>query len=344
MHAAPKDASLTLSLPSPPMVSLPEARLSRSDAPMLAKTFLRKLLLQYNSLVLSSLARLKALRMGFIARREMLRYGGSEQGGGLTQQYFDTTNHSMRPLSRSSIGTLYHQILLELTELIESGEIGVGDRLPSEADLVADFGVSRTTARRALDELRRQGLVRREPGRGTFLASPRLRSDLAYLHSFSEEIERWGYTPGVWLASQEERTAGEEVAAWLDIEVGEEVLFVRRLRLADERPIFVCDSHLPVTRFPALRDADYGSVSLSRLFEERTGRQIEHARQWIGAANAAPQVADLLEISPAVPVLKILRITSVTGDLPIEVVEAYFHPERYQHYNELYAQPAEVTG
>ena len=228
-----------------------------------------------------------------------------------------------------------------MTERIESGEVGVGDRLPSEADLVAEFGVSRTTARRALDELRRQGLVRREPGRGTFLASPRLRSNLAYLHSFSEEIERWGYTPGVRLVSQEEGTADEEVAAWLGVEVGEKVMHVRRLRLADERPIFVCDSYLPIGRFPALRDADYGTVSLSRLLEERIGRRIEHARQWIGAATAAPDVADLLETAPGVPVLKIRRITCVTGDEPAEAVEAYFHPERYQHYNELSANPVE---
>ena len=247
----------------------------------------------------------------------------------------------MRPLSRTSAGTLYHQVLLGLTERIESGEVGVGDRLPSEADLVAEFGVSRTTARRALDELRRQGLVRREPGRGTFLASPRLRSNLAYLHSFSEEIERWGYTPGVRLVSQEEGTADEEVAAWLGVEVGEKVMHVRRLRLADERPIFVCDSYLPIGRFPALRDADYGTVSLSRLLEERIGRRIEHARQWIGAAAAAPDVADLLETAPGVPVLKIRRITCVTGDEPAEAVEAYFHPERYQHYNELSANPVE---
>jgi GntR family transcriptional regulator len=192
----------------------------------------------------------------------------------LAQQCFDTTDCSMRSLSRSSAGTLYHQILLELTDRIESGEIGVGDRLPSEADLVVEFGVSRTMARRALDELRRQGLVRREPGRGTFLASPRLRSNLAYLHSFSEEIERWGYTPGVWLVSREERIAGEEVAASLGVVAGEKVLFVRRLRLAARRPIFVCDSHLPVTRFPVLKDADYEAISLSRLFEERIGRKI----------------------------------------------------------------------
>lgn len=225
---------------------------------------------------------------------------------------------------------------------IESGEIGIGDRLPSEADLVSDFGVSRTTARRALDELRRQGLVRREPGRGTFLASPRLRSNLAYLHSFSEEIERWGYTPGARLILHEERRAGEDVAGRLEIEAGEEVLFVRRLRLADERPIFVCDSYLPVRRFPGLEDADYAAVSLSRLLEERTGRKVENARQWIGAATATPDVAGLLEISPGVPVLQVRRITVVADDAPIEFVEAHFHPERYQHYNELTARPVEV--
>ena len=90
--------------------------------------------------------------------------------------------------------------------------------------------------------------------------------------------------------------ADEEVAARLEIGVGERVLFVRRLRLADERPIFVCDSHLPVGRFPALKDADYGAISLSRLFEESTGRKVEYSRQWIGAATATPDVAALLEI------------------------------------------------
>ncbi len=248
----------------------------------------------------------------------------------------------MKPLSRTSAGTLYHQLLGVLRGRIESGEIGVGDRLPSEADLVSDFGVSRTTARRALDELRRQGFVRREPGRGTFLASPRLRSNLAYLHSFSEEIERRGYTPGARLVRREERMASEEVAARLEIEAGDEVLFVRRLRLADERPIFVCDSYLPIGRFPALKDADYAAVSLSRLFEERTGRKIEHSRQWIGAATTTPDIAGLLEIPTGVPVLEVRRITFVTGEAPVELVEAHFHPERYQHYNELSVRPVEV--
>jgi len=250
----------------------------------------------------------------------------------------------MRHLSRSSVGTLYHQILLELRDRIESGEIGVGDRLPSEADLEREFGVSRTTARRALDELRREGLVRREPGRGTFLASPRLRSDLAYLYSFSEEIERWGYRPGADLVEQSEMPASEEVAARLDLAPGEKVLHVRRLRLADDRPIFVCDSYLPVTRFPALRGADYRAVSLKKLLEDTIGRRVVRAHQWIEAVTVGADVAELLEIRPGVPVLRIKRVTFVEENTPIETVEAFFHPERYKHYNELSAQPAETAG
>ncbi|MBE3561207.1 MAG: GntR family transcriptional regulator [Ktedonobacteraceae bacterium] len=71
----------------------------------------------------------------------------------------------MKDLVRSSEGTLYQQLLSRLIEAIESGAITVGEKLPTEAELVKTYGVSRTTARRALDELRRQGLVRREPGK-----------------------------------------------------------------------------------------------------------------------------------------------------------------------------------
>ena len=245
---------------------------------------------------------------------------------------------------RSSEGTLYYQLHTELVEQIESGKIGVGDRLPSEADLVRDYDVSRTTARRALDELRREGLVRREPGRGTFLVSPRLRSDLAYLYSFSEEIEHWGYEPGARLVSQKETGAAKTIAKRLGVEPGEEVLYVRRLRLADGQPIFLCDSYLPIVRFPELRDADYGTVSLRELFENTTGRKFARAQQWIEAAAAPRDVAGLLDIEAGTPVLKIERVTFVDGDEPIENVEAFFHPERYRHYNELSSQPVGLAG
>ena len=219
----------------------------------------------------------------------------------------------MKPLVRRSGGTLYYQILSRLYERIESGNIRVGEKLPSEADLERDCGVSRTTARRALDELRRKGLVRREPGRGTFLVGPRLSSDLARLYSFSEEIRRRGHEPGARLVLREDVGAGEEVASRLEVQIGERILHVRRLRLADERPIFVGDSYLPVGRFPALEEADYDAVSLSRLFREAVGTEVDRARQWIGADAAPGSVAALLELEEGAPVLRVSRVSCLSG-------------------------------
>lgn len=213
--------------------------------------------------------------------------------------------------------------------------------MPSEADLERDYGVSRTTARRALDELRRQGVVRREPGRGTFLAGPRVRTDLGRLYSFSEEIERLGHRPGARLVEKGEAGASEEVADALGVEPGEAVLYVRRLRLADEQPLFVGDSYLPVGRFPVLRSADYAAVSMSGLFRGVAGLEVERARQWIRAVAAGDGVAALLEVEAGSPVLCVERIAFVRGDEAVESVKAYFHPTRYRHYNELSARPVE---
>ena len=245
----------------------------------------------------------------------------------------------MKNLVRSSEGTLYQQVLSRLIEAIESGKIGAGDKLPTEAELVQSYRISRTTARRALDELRRQGLVRREPGKGTFRSDPILRANLPYLHSFSDEIRRLGYRPGAQLLLQNMIVADETVAAQLHIDPGSPVLYIRRLRTADEKPIFVCDSYLPVTRFPALRNADYSANSLHNLFEQVTGREVVGATQWIGATAASHEIAVLLKIEDNSPVLRLQRVTYVESHLEVESVQAFFHPNRYQQYSELVIEP-----
>ena len=96
----------------------------------------------------------------------------------------------------------------------------MGEKLPGEADLERGYGVSRTTARRALDELRWQGLVRCEPGRGTFLVGLRFSSDLARLYSFSEELRRCSYEPRVRLVRREGIEADEWTASRLGVQPG----------------------------------------------------------------------------------------------------------------------------
>lgn len=251
----------------------------------------------------------------------------------------------MQPGSGPS-GTLYERILLVLLEQIRSGQLGVGAKLPTEAELTEQYGVSRTTARRALDELRRRGLVERQAGRGTFVANPKLQPDEAYLTSFTDEIERRGFRPGTRMLSDEAAVGEPAVLGRLRLPAGTTVRRVRRVRTADDHPIFVCDSGLNTATFPALAGVDPGAGSLYRAMEDAIGRRVSRAEQWVCAAAADDVVAGLLGLRPGTPVLVVERVTYVPArlplhpDEPLEHVVAHFHPDRYRIFAELTPRPA----
>ena len=243
-------------------------------------------------------------------------------------------------------GTLYERILLVLVEQIRSGQLPVGAKLPTEAELTEQYGVSRTTARRALDELRRRGLVERQAGRGTFVTNPRLQPDEAFLTSFTDEIERLGHRPGVQVLSDGTVVPDSPVPERLRLPAGTAVRRLRRLRTADGQPIFVCDSDLNTSAFPALVVVDPAAASLYRAMEGAIGRHVCRAEQWVSAAAASTTVAGLLGLREGTPVLVVERVTYVPAalplraDEPVEHVVAHFHPARYRSYAELTPRPA----
>jgi GntR family transcriptional regulator len=203
--------------------------------------------------------------------------------------------------------------------------------------------VSRTTARRALDELRREGVVERQPGKGTFLLQPRLHATIPHLHSLTDEIEQLGYKPGSVPLSVGETVADEVQAGQLRIAVGDPVLVVTRLRTADGRPVFLVTSTFNVARFPKLRDADFAQGMYAQ-FEGLTGRQVSYAVQWLSAVPATAEVARRLELKPRAPVLRLERIVILDGDLPVETVNGFFHGQLYKFYSEMHRPPADGSS
>src|ERR1700727_1416247 len=117
--------------------------------------------------------------------------------------------------------TVHAQIEYWLAGQIVGGALVAGDRLPTEHDLAAWFGVSRMTLRHALAELARRGLVTRATGRhgGTFVAAPKLEQDLTTLAGFSEQLRRHGMVPGARVLSATLRPAGP--AAGTALQIGE---------------------------------------------------------------------------------------------------------------------------
>jgi GntR family transcriptional regulator len=238
---------------------------------------------------------------------------------------------------RSDEGTLHGQLYRTLFRQISDGEIRVGERLPTEAELSERYSVSRTTARRALDELRRAALVERLPGRGTFVVEPRLKTAIPQLHSITAEIEALGYRAESQLIGLSETEATEEEKSDLKYERAGPVLHVERLRRADGRPFNVADSTLNLEQFPQLRDADYAASDLSmyKLFEQVSGRKVSRVVQWLSAAPASRYVARYMEVPERSPVLLLERVLFVEGNIPIERVRAFFRGEIYKFYSEL---------
>ena len=152
--------------------------------------------------------------------------------------------------------TVHGQIEDWLAGQIAAGALVPGDRLPTEHDLAAWFGVSRMTLRHALAELARRGLVLRAAGRhgGTFVAAPKLEQDLTTLAGFSEQLRRHGMVAGARVLSATVRPAGPAAGAALQVGGDGQAYEIRRIRLADGRPMVLEHSLFPAERFPGLLD------------------------------------------------------------------------------------------
>lgn len=213
----------------------------------------------------------------------------------------------------------------------------VGSSTPSERQLAEDTGVSRMTARRAIDELVREGLLTREVGRGTFVARPTVSVPLQ-LTSFSEDMRARGYVPSSRLLRLARIPATAQVARVLRIPTGSEVVVLARLRLADGTPMAIERSHLRDDLFPGLDRYDFAADSLYRVLVEDYGVRFEAGEQVIRAGIARNSDADTLSIPHGDPVLELVRTSISRGDV-VEWTTSTYPASRF----ELSAQIAPVT-
>jgi GntR family transcriptional regulator len=225
--------------------------------------------------------------------------------------------------------TLYGQIEDWLAGEIAAGTLVPGDRLPTEHDLAEWFGVSRMTLRHALAELARRGLVTRTTGRhgGTFVAAPKLEQDLTTLAGFSEQLRRAGMVAGAQVLSALLRPAGPAAAAALQIGEDDEVYEIRRIRLADGRPIVLERSRFPASRFPGMLESRLDG-SLYELLEVRYGLRPHRARESLEPVTAGVREAEALEVAEGAPLMLVERTAYARSGEPLEFARDLFRGDR----------------
>jgi GntR family phosphonate transport system transcriptional regulator len=147
---------------------------------------------------------------------------------------------------------LWRRIVEAVEQEIAAGALAPGAKLATEAQMAVRFGVNRHTVRRALEELSRNGLVRIEQGRGSFVAEDVLDYTIGPRTRFSEWIRRHNKEPSGRTLDLREVPADQAVAAGLGIRTGAKVVRLERLGLADGRPVSIGVHHFPAARFPKL--------------------------------------------------------------------------------------------
>ena len=241
----------------------------------------------------------------------------------------------MDQINRQSKLPLYYQLYEILRGDILSGKWRPGDMLPPESELIAQYQISRTTVRQVLDMLVNEGLIYRQRGRGTFVAHPSVEQALVRIISFTEDMRQRGYRPGTEVLFSGVVRAPEEIARKLEIEPGEELARLDRLRLADGEPMSVEESYLVHRYCPGVLEGDYASSPLREALERDCGIRLVRARQVIRALLATPRLADLLSIKSESALLYIERVSYAQQNVPVEFLRIYYRADRYSLYNDL---------
>jgi len=222
---------------------------------------------------------------------------------------------------------LYHQIYVFLRQSLVEGGLDPATPLPSEPSLATRYGVSRVTVRKTLEQLEREGLVRRVRGVGTFPAGPRPAAGRTNISGLLEN-----------LISVEASTTARELA-WGEVDPRGDVaaqlgpercLRIVRVRSYRGRPISLTTLHVPARHAGSLDRAGAGDEPIVRLLE-RAGVVAERAEQAISAVAADALAAAELGVPEASPLIVMRRLMVDAAGAPVLHQESLYAPDRFEY-------------
>ncbi len=230
----------------------------------------------------------------------------------------------------------YIQLMEILRGKVKLKEWKVGDQLPGEQDFCEQYHISRTVVRQALRELEFEGVVTRKKGKGTFVSPPKINEGLvAKLTGFYQDMLERGRKPATKILHQQIVPAGESIAQYLNIEPGEDVIDIERLRYVDDEPIQIVTTYIPQKMCPYLATVDLTNRSLYEYLQTECGIVIAKGKRYIEAVTAGETEAELLGIERGAPLLVLDSISYSEDGVPVEYYHALHRGDRSRFEVEL---------
>ncbi|SCZ03126.1 GntR family transcriptional regulator [Alkaliphilus peptidifermentans] len=231
---------------------------------------------------------------------------------------------------------MYIQIKELLLNKIKSNIYSYEQQLPSERELSKQYKVSRMTARNAITALVDEGWAFREPGKGTFVAKPKIERDLIKLSGFSQMLKEKGIEPSNLLLAIEIREANRIIATKLMLDIGEKVYEIIRLRYGNKIPIALEYTYLPENKFPNLEKYDFEKESLYEVLEYHYNLKLKYAEQNLSLARVNSYEAKILNVEYKEPILLLETLTYNIDDEPIEFTKSLTRGDNSVFYTELW--------
>lgn len=222
----------------------------------------------------------------------------------------------------------YYRLKESIRGIIEDRQLGEGDLIPSERELCEAHGVSRMTARQAVNELVNEGVLYREQGRGTFVAGAKLQHETARLTSFTQDMQERGMTASSKVLGVDVEGASTTVARLLGVDPEEQIIRLTRVRNAEGIPMALETSHLLYEVGKDILDVD---LSQSSLYQElrKKGLEITSAEQKYEATLLDENEAIHLGIPAGRAALLVQRVTFDDSGRPFEYVKSIYRGDRY---------------
>lgn len=219
---------------------------------------------------------------------------------------------------------LYAVLEAQIAAGIAEGEFPIGSQLPTEDNLVRRFAVSRTTVRKAIQNLTERGLIEIRRGTGTFVAHPRITQELTELTGFVEDMVALGHTPSARVIDRQVVAADAKVAEHLALAVGTRVMRIRRVRLANGVGMSLDETYLPLAIGEKIVTHDLEAQPIFTLLEGRYDIPLIEAEYGLEAISADQDVAEALGVGTGSPIFLIERTSFTVGARPVDYEKLHY--------------------